>query len=76
MSCVAGLFFITALVAFILYQWFYLACPDEFNELGRCFSTDGMIVYDADSFVWLPIGVISMVVAIAFGFFSKVTKNG
>ena len=69
-ACVTSLSFIAALVAFLFYKWFYLACPDDFNEMGRCFSTDGMIVFDADSFVWLPIGVFLMVVAIVFGFVS------
>jgi hypothetical protein len=69
-ACFTGLLLIAALVAFLFYKWFYLACPDDFNEMGRCFSTDGMIVYDADSFVWLPISICLIVGAITFGFLS------
>ena len=69
-ACMSSLLFITALIAFLFYKWFYLACPGEFNGQGRCFSADNMVVYNADSFVWLPIGIFLSAGAIVFGIVS------
>ena len=70
-SVVIGTFaFLAGLVSLWLFKMFYLACP-EFNSEGRCFDATHEVVYHEESFYWLPIGLIALLVGVSLLLLSR-----
>lgn len=67
LSITSGILFLGATVSLIFYKWFYLDCPGQFNEIGKYYDSETFIMYDSDSFVWLPIGVALLVCSVILG---------